>query len=699
MVRRKMNDYLPITDPVLVFALVALLILLAPIVMGRWRLPGTIGLLLAGAILGPNALGVLARDQSFVLFGTVGLLYIMFSAALEIDLVVLKRYRMHSLVFGLLTFAIPQGVGTLVGYYVLGFSLPAAILLASLFASHTLLAYPVTRQLGIAHNQAVTTAIGGTIITDTLALLVLAVIAASTRGDTGDYFWHTLVGSLVLYGVIVLFGLPKLARWFFRNVGRNGVSEFVFVLSTVFGCAGMAHLAGSEPIVGAFLAGLALNRLIPHNSALMNRIQFTGEAIFIPFFLLSVGMLLDVSVLVADVRSLSIMLAMLTSVLVTKWLAAAATRVLLGYSREQAGLVFGLSVAQAAATLAATIVGYDLGLFDDAVVNGAIMMMLVTCIVAPLQVDHHGRKIARQSASNDNAVIGSKQRILVSLSSRAPHKALLDLAMMLREPDQQQPIFPLTVIEDREDANEKVVAAERVLSRATSYLSAADVGSQPTTRIDLNLASGILKARRELSGTDVIVGWSERTTAPELFFGSLVENMLTEREYNLIVSRPRTPLNTCSRLLFAIPPDARHEPGFPLAVRLVKRLARQLDGTLVILTETKQETEVSKRVKGIAPQCEVRTLGLAKWSNLIRVISDKKGPGDALVLYGARVGGLAWRPAMRLLPGRLAGIFPETNILLVYPAIPRDERGDDLALGAGAQTVIDVSDSNRRVSI
>ncbi|WP_454436474.1 cation:proton antiporter domain-containing protein [Thauera mechernichensis] len=437
-----MNDYLPITDPVLVFALVALLILLAPIVMGRWRLPGTIGLLLAGAILGPNALGVLARDQSFVLFGTVGLLYIMFSAALEIDLVVLKRYRMHSLVFGLLTFAIPQGVGTLVGYYVLGFSLPAAILLASLFASHTLLAYPVTRQLGIAHNQAVTTAIGGTIITDTLALLVLAVIAASTRGDTGDYFWHTLVGSLVLYGVIVLFGLPKLARWFFRNVGRNGVSEFVFVLSTVFGCAGMAHLAGSEPIVGAFLAGLALNRLIPHNSALMNRIQFTGEAIFIPFFLLSVGMLLDVSVLVADVRSLSIMLAMLTSVLVTKWLAAAATRVLLGYSREQAGLVFGLSVAQAAATLAATIVGYDLGLFDDAVVNGAIMMMLVTCIVAPLQVDHHGRKIARQSASNDNAVIGSKQRILVSLSSRAPHKALLDLAMMLREPDQQQPIFP-----------------------------------------------------------------------------------------------------------------------------------------------------------------------------------------------------------------------------------------------------------------
>ncbi|HRP23461.1 cation:proton antiporter [Thauera sp.] len=692
-----MSNYLPIEDPVLVFALVAFLILLAPIVMGRWRLPGTIGLLLAGAILGPNALGVLARDQSFVLFGTVGLLYIMFSAALEIDLVVLKRYRVHSLVFGLLTFAIPQGIGTLLGYYVLGFPLPAAILLASLFASHTLLAYPVTRQLGIARNQAVTTAVGGTIITDTLALLVLAVIAASTQGDAGDYFWHTLVGSLIVYIAAMLYGLPKLGRWFFRKVERNGVSEFAFVLSTVFGCASLAHFAGSEPIIGAFLAGLALNRLIPHSSVLMNRIHFTGEAIFIPFFLLSVGMLLDVRVFFADARALLIMLTMVACVMLTKWLAAEATRFLLGYSRDQARLVFGLSVAQAAATLAATIVGYDLGLFDDAVVNGAIMMMLVTCVIAPWQVDHYGRKVARRATLSDDAEVGSKQRILVSLSERAPQQALLDLAVMLREPDQQQPVFPLTVVEDREGANEQVAAAERVLSRATSHLSAADVSSQPTTRIDLNLAAGILKARRELSGTDVIIGWSERTTTPEFFFGSLLENMLSDRDYNLIVSRPRAPLSTCSRLLVAIPPDAQHEPGFPIAIRLIKRLARQLDGTLVILTESAHEAAIVKRIKGIAPQCEVRSVGLARWSHLVRTIKESGGSGDALVLYGARPGGLAWRPAMGLLPGRLASIFPEMNMLLIYPATPRDEQGDDVAIGSPAPTSMDFGEPRGRL--
>ena len=346
----RMNELFPISDPVLVFAIVAALILLAPIVMGRWRLPGMIGLLAAGALLGPNALGVLARDQSFVLFGTVGLLYIMFTAALEIDMAVLKRHSGASLAFGLFTFGIPMGLGLVVAHHLLGFDWPAAILLASTFASHTLVTYPIASRLGITRNPAVTTAVGGTIVTDTLALLVLAVIVSSTRGSIDEMFWYRLGVSLALYVAAILVGLPLLARWFFRKVGRDGVAEFVFVLATVFGCAALSHLAGSEPIVGAFLAGLALNRLIPHHSTLMNRIQFTGEAVFVPFFLLSVGMLLDLRVFAGGPRAWAVALAMVVTVHVTKWLAAEATR-LLGYSRDQARLVFGLSVPQAAATL------------------------------------------------------------------------------------------------------------------------------------------------------------------------------------------------------------------------------------------------------------------------------------------------------------------------------------------------------------
>lgn len=683
-----MSNLFPIADPVLVFALVALLILLAPLVLGRWRLPGTIGLLLAGAILGPNALGVLARDSSFVLFGTVGLLYIMFIAALEIDMVVLRRYKRQSIVFGLLTFAIPQSIGTLVAYYLLGFELLAAILLASLFASHTLLAYPVASRLGIARNQAVTAAVGGTIVTDTLALLVLAVIAGATRGEIDEHFWLRLGGSLALYIFAILYGLPKLARWFFRNVGRDGVAEFAFVLATVFGCGSLAHLAGSEPIVGAFLAGLALNRLIPHNSTLMNRLQFTGNAIFIPFFLLSVGMLLDVTALLMDARAMTVAIGMTGSVLITKWIAAEATRVLLGYSREQARVVFGLSVAQAAATLAATMVGYEIGLFDGVVVNGAILMMLVTCILAPWQVDHYGRKVARRSELEATPEDALPQRLLVSVSEGAPTNQLLDLALLMRNPSGDQPVFPLTVIEDGGSGSAQDAAAERVLSQAVEHLSAADVSSRPVTRIDLNLAVGILKARRELNATEVVMGWSGRTTTPEFFFGSPLESMLSDRDYSLVISRPREPLTSCRRILLAIPPDAELEPGFANGVTLVKRIARQLDAKLLLIGERRRASAVRNRIAALKPSCDLNSIRISRWSNVVRAINDKLQDGDMLVLYGSRPGSPAWRTAMGRLPSRLASIFPNVNLLLVFPAEPKQAQADTVIFEPQPPTVM-----------
>jgi Kef-type K+ transport system membrane component KefB/nucleotide-binding universal stress UspA family protein len=668
-----MTDLLPIQDPVLVFALVALLILLAPLVMGRWRLPGTIGLLLAGAVLGPNALGVLARDSSFVLFGTVGLLYIMFTAALEIDMAVLKRYRLHGIVFGLLTFSIPQGIGMLVGRYLLGFDWPATILLGSVFASHTLLAYPIASRLGLSRDPAVTTAVGGTIITDTLALLVLAVIAGSTRGEAGDTLYWRLGISLLLYVAFVLFGLPRLARWYFRNMGRDGVAEFVFVLAAVFGCASLAHLAGSEPIVGAFLAGLALNRLIPHNSTLMNRIRFTGDAVFIPFFLLSVGMLLDVRVFFAGLQAWLITAGMVGTVVLTKWLAAEATRPLLGYSRDQARVVFGLSVAQAAATLAATLVGYQIGLFDDLVVNGAIMMILVTCVLAPVMVERHGRALALRVAQEDAALAPSQQRILVALPERRTGQALLDLAMLVRDPTHGQPVFPISVIEDDHAATHQLAAAERSLSLAVEQLSAADVPATPLTRIDLNLAAGILRARRELRGTDVIIGWSERSSTAELFFGSILQKMLGDREYTLMLLRHVEPTRTCRRVVLAVPPNADHEPGFAVAIATVKRLARQLGGGVLMLAEQRGEADMAKRVRAIAPQVELRSVPVDTWAGVIRAIVDQLKDDDLLVLHGVRAGGLAWRASLERLPSRLAARFPASDLLVIYPPEPRDD--------------------------
>ncbi|MFN6972047.1 MAG: cation:proton antiporter [Rheinheimera sp.] len=668
-----MSEFFPIQNPVLVFALVATLILIAPIVMARYRLPGMIGLLFAGAVLGPNALNVLERDTSFVLFGTVGLLYIMFTAALEIDMATLKRYRMHSLIFGLLTFAIPISIGTGVGW-LFGFDWPAAILLGSMFASHTLLAYPIASRLGISKNQAVTTAVGGTIITDTLALLVLAVIASMTKGEITDGFWYQLGISLTLYMLLILFGLPPLARWFFKNVSTDGVAEFVFVLAMVFLCASAAPLVGAEPIVGAFLAGLALNRLIPHHGTLMNRIQFTGEALFIPFFLLSVGMLLDLSIFLGSFRAWLIALAMVVTILLTKWLAAEATRWLLGYSKDQAKVVYGLSLAQAAATLAATIVGHEIGLFDEAVVNGAILMILVTCFIAPWLVDRYGRKMALAAVDQDEPAADMKpQRILVAVSTAADAEPLLDLAKLIRDPAMKQPLWPITVVEDGSRSEKKIRQANQLLDQCRSQLAAAEVASIPVSRIDLNVAGGILRARRELDGSIVVIGWSEHTTTPEYLFGSMQEQLLHERDFMLVVSRARQPLQLCQRVYFAIPPHAEHEPGFVDCLQLVKNFCQRQSLQLTFLAIAPQLAIVQKKIGSLFDSHPPQYQPLEQWSDLLAGLQQVNAAQELIVMYGVRSGGIAWQSSLQQLPEVIASTMPDANILVIYPAEPIDE--------------------------
>ncbi|SEH56237.1 Kef-type K+ transport system, membrane component KefB [Rheinheimera pacifica] len=662
-----MTEFFPITNPVIVFALVASLILLCPLLLARYRLPGMLGLLFAGALLGPNALHVLARDQSFILFGTVGLLYIMFIAALEIDMQQLKRSKSHTLLFGLLTFAIPQATGTAIAL-LLGFDWLAAILLASMFASHTLLAYPITSRLGISRNPAVTTAVGGTIITDTLALLVLAVIATMAKGELSEHYWLQLGVSLSLYILVILLLLPKLARWFFRSVGGDGVAEFVFVLAMVFICASFSHLAGAEPIIGAFLAGLALNRIIPHHSTLMNRLQFTGEAIFIPFFLLSVGMLLDVSIFLASPRAWVVALAMVGTVILTKWAAAELCRLLLGYSRPQARVLFGLSVAQAAATLAATMVGYEIGLFDEAVVNGAILMILVTCFLAPWLVDRYGRKIAltQQQQPEESS---TEQRIMVALSPEQAAESFLQLAKWLRQPGSLQPVYPMTIVEERNSQEVKLKSAEQLLAAAVNYLAAADIPAQAKTRIDLNISDGILRARRELRATEVIVGWSEHSSASELLFGSMLSRLLADRSYTLLVKRQVAPLQHGRKLCWLLPPNAELEAGFAEAIVLIKRLCQQLGLTLQVYCQQEQQARLKPRFKTL-PEPEWQLA--ADWLQLPEQLQQQTPAGDLLVLYGVRKGGLAWTPALPDLQNQLASQFPATNLLVIYPAEIQD---------------------------
>lgn len=659
---------LPLTEPVAIFALVMLIILVAPLVCTRLRIPGLIGLIVAGILVGPHGARLLMRDDTMNLLGTVGLLYILFVAGLEIDLNQFVRHRYKSLVFGSLTFLIPQVGGTWIAREWLGFGWPAAILLASMFASHTPLTYPIASRLGIAKNLALVVAIGGTLVTDTAALLVLAIIARSTSGDLDASFWVQLAISLGVFLALVGWGLPILGRWFFRNVLADGNAQFAFILASVFSFAFLASRAGLEAIIGAFLAGLALNRLIPSSSALMSRVLFVGNALLIPFFLLSVGMLVDVRVFAANLDSWKVAGVMVGVVVAAKWLAALVSMLLLGFSRDQGWLLFGISVNQAAATLAAVFVGFELGLFDQAVLNGAILMILVSCFLGAWATETYGRRLAVADEGSPPEALDRPERILVPLANPANAALLMDLALMVRSSHSHEPIYPLTVAREATDVESEVARSEKLLSSAVAHAAAAAVPASPVTRVDGNVANGMVRAVRELRASAVVVGWDGRPTSRWHVLGRTLDDFLAQTTQMVLACRIRGPLNVDSRVVLVAPPFADREPGFREAVRAVKNLASELGAALLLVAPERALDRLARGLEALRPAVPLQTHALRSWDALPAGLPLEEGGADLCILLSARHGRVSWRPNLDTLPRQLARSHEELDLIVLYPA-------------------------------
>jgi Kef-type K+ transport system membrane component KefB len=562
------SHYLPVKNPVLILALTLLIILFAPLILKRFRIPGIIGLIIAGVIIGPNTLHIIEKSTSFELFSKTGLLYIMFLAGLEIDMQEYKQNRSKSLVFGAFTFFIPITIGYLVCVYVFHYSLWPSLLLASMFSTHTLLSYPIVSNMGIVKNRAVQVSFGGTIITDSAVLILLGVITNVVQGEINAIFWTRLILSLGLLGFAVLYLLPKVSRWFFRNIEGQGSSQYIYVLAVVFIAGYFSELAGVEPIIGAFLAGLALNRVIPHNSVLMNRVIFIGNTIFIPFFLISAGMLVDFSLFFKGTNALIFAGVLSLVALLTKWLAAQVTGFIYKYTKYERRVMFGLSASHAAATLAVIKVGYDIGLFDQNVINGTIILILITCMVSSFVTERAARKIAMSEKESSKKITDRTERILIPVSNPENIARLIDLALIIKDNESREPIYPLSIVEESADADEKIHVVKKVIEGVVEQIASVDKRVEVIKKVDLSIVDGIARTARAYSISDILISWKAQQ-GTGLIFGSIADNLLVKTKQSIIISKVIQPLNTYRRVILILSPNAELESGFNLVFRKI----------------------------------------------------------------------------------------------------------------------------------
>lgn len=658
----------PITDPVAVFLVILTIMLLAPLLFERLRLPGIVGLILAGVIVGPNGIGLLERESNIILLGTVGLLFLMFMAGLETSLDDLKDNGDKALIFGLATFILPMVIGTF-AMLPLGYGWLAAILVASCFASHTLLALPILSKQGIMKTPVVTATLGGTLITNVLALLVLAVVVKAHGGNLTFSFWLFIIPALVIYTFATLWGIPKLGRWFFFRFGHNEEAEFIFVLATLFVASYLASLIEIEPIIGAFLAGIALTPLIPQLSPLMNRIQFIGNTLFVPFFLISVGMLIDPLILIREPKSILVAGVMISAEVVSKFIAAWGTAKFLRFRFPDTMVMFGLSVAQAASTLAAITVAYSINLVDQLTVNGIIAMILVTCIASPWLIEQWGKKVqppAKINQSQPSKTSSLTQRVLVPVANPNTENNLLNLALILAKASGGT-LLPLHVLFDQLEPISQNARMEqtRLLNTAEHLAHAANTKVETIGRVDDGIEKGIVRTAIEKNASLIICGWKGYSTYQENLFGSILDKVTQRSPVPILITRFTQPIANTNRVLLATTKQQALAVEFPQMVQMAKLLATELKANLeILLILNRQQSSISEH-KALKISSDLALKQLR--GNFIKTVSEQIMRDDLLLLrVTTEPNPMPIRRAVGTDPETIARSHPELSMIVVH---------------------------------
>jgi Kef-type K+ transport system membrane component KefB len=661
---------LPLHNPVLVFSLILFIILLSPILLRKLNIPGIIGLIISGVIIGPHGLNILAKTDAIELFSTIGLLYIMFIAGLELDMNEFKANKNKSLLFGFYTFIIPLSIGFPVCFYILEYNMNASFLTASMFATHTLVAYPIVSKLGISKNQTVAVAVGGTILTDTAVLIILAVILGNSQGNLNQEFWFRLIFSLAIFSAIMFLVVPRITNWFFRKLESEKHSHYIFVLSMVFFAAFLAEVAGVEPIIGAFVAGLALNKQIPHSSPLMNRIEFIGNSLFIPFFLISVGMLVNVRVLFNGPTALIVAGVLTLVALIGKWIAALLTQLSFNYTWAQRELIFGLSSAHAAATLAIILVGFKSGILDENILNGTIILILITCIVASFVTERAAKQIMLETDDYSTDLLKlnrlKEEHILLPITIPNHLERLLEFCIYIRYQKSANPISILSVVSNDVEAEMNIKRAKSKLEMFVKQASATENKVNIIATIDLHTTSGISRISKEIMASMIVLDWNQRAEMTDKFLAEKGDSLLNNTEKSLFIGHFEKSLATHQRIFIIVPPLAERENGFEQWYLKIDKLSRELSIPIILNGIDITNKAINNLIKRAKLNADITFNEFDNWDEIPEIMKVVH-PTDFLVVILAFKGSPSYLNAFEEIPQLLDDHYYDNNKLIIYP--------------------------------
>ena len=669
-----MSQYLPITDPTWVFFIVLCIILLAPMIMNKLRIPHIIGMVLAGIAVGQYGFNILERDASFELFGKVGLYYIMFLAGLEMDMDGLRKHSRRMLLFGLLTFAVPFIMVYFAGTNIMGYSRQATILLCCILSSNTLVAYPIVCKYGVQRHRSVTICVGASMLALLLVLIIVSAFGAYVEsGGTGRRFWILMVLRLSLYCGGLAYAVPRVTRWFLRR-HSDAVVQFVFVLGMLFLCAALSTIIGLEGVFGAFYAGLLLNRYIPRVSPLMNRIEFTGNALFIPYFLIGVGMLINIRELFNDWHTAFIVFCMVFFGTVGKMIAAYMAAGIMRLKATSGHMMFGLTSAHAAGSIAIVMVGLRMEtgnghfLVDADMLNGVVMMILFTCVISSLVTEYAARRIVLDDstpAKEDKG--GDDEKILIPMRYGGNTEALVNLAILMRNGELNRGLIGLNVVFDDTNAAVQQARGRRMLEQAAKAASAADVRMQTQSRIATNIANGIVHAFKEYDASEIIIGLHKpKKKDGDSFWGVLTESLFTELNRQIIVASFARPLNTIRRIQVAVPSRAEFEPGFHRWIDRLARMARNLDCRLEFHGRQDTLALISTYTSAEHPATRTAFEQMNHWNELPAML-EEVSEDHMLVIVTARKGTVSYKTVFDKLPAELSNHYGGENLIIIFP--------------------------------